>query len=375
MRLYWGPGDVLSEAVTPRRILVVRSAIEDFYEPSWVRALRDNGHHAELFDTFAYLTRVPPVQGDASAGPMRSPDRIGWLQHRLLWGPRITRANRALIEHVRNTKPDIVLMYFGHHYRPETIRALRALTFVTLFHSDDPFGPRRRHPRYRLLRRALPWYQGAHFYRPATTEDARSFGVQRCATLLDFYRPWDDYPRPGALSDEAVFIGHYEPGFRVDCIAAAARAGLPMRVYSHESHWRIELPDDVKRVVGPSPGLYGAAYREKLTRAKVSLCFLSRWNRDVYTRRVFEIPACGGFLLCERSELMQSLYEEGREAELFSTPEELVDKLRFYLGNEAERTRVAQAGRERLLRSGHDIHSRLREWLATVERWREEEKG
>jgi hypothetical protein len=357
------------------RILVVRSAIEDFYEPSWVRALRENGHDATLFDTFAYLVRSPPAQGGTTRGALRSSDRIGWWQHRLLFGPRVTRANDALITHVAKERPDVVLMYLGHHYRAQTIRRLSELSFVTLFHSDDPFGPRRLHPRYRLLRAALPYYQGAHFYRDASTHDARAAGLARSETLLDFYRPWEDYPRPGPSAHGAVFIGHFEPGFRVDCLSAAARAGLPVRVFSNEPAWQKGLPADVMRVVGPEPGLYGEAYREKLTRAQVCLCFFSRWNRDVYTRRVFEVPACGGFLLCERSDFMETLFEDGREAAFFSSPEEMVTKLRYYLSHEAERAAIAAAGRARLLRDGHDIHSRLATWLQTVARWRAELRG
>lgn len=363
------------EAPLPRSILVVRSAIEDFYEPSWVRALVDNGHDAKLFDTFAHLVKTPLSQGGTTSAPLRSSDRLGWWQHRLLFGPRITRANRALIAQVERERPDVVLMYLGHHYGAATIRRLAELSFVSLFHSDDPFGPRRLHPRYRLLRGALAHYQGAHFYRQATTADARAQGMARAETLLDFYRPWQDYPRPGSMQHEAVFIGHFEPGFRVDCLSHAARAGLPVRVFSNEPQWQTGLPEDVRRAVQLAPGLYGDAYREKLSRAKVCLCFLSRWNRDVYTRRVFEVPACGGFLLCERSEFMQSLYEEGREAVYFSSPDELSDKLRYYLEHEGERSAIAAAGRERLLRSGHDIHSRLRAWAATVARWRAETRG
>ena len=350
------------------RILVVRSALESFYEPSWVQALRDNGHHATIFDTFAYLTKSPPTS-PGSGLPLRSSDRLGWWQHRLLWGPRIAAANRALIAQVGRDAPDVVLFYLGHHYTAETVRALRRLSFVTLFHSDDPFGPRRRHPRYRLLHATLPWYHGGHFYRPSTTVDAKTAGLARSATLLDFYRPWTDYPRGGATIDEAAFIGHFEPDGRADCIAQAVRAGLAVRVYSNEPQWCGRFAADVARVAGPRPGLYDDAYREKLSRVKVSICFLSRWNRDEYTRRVFEIPACGGFLLCERRPFMQTLYEEDLEAVYFEGPDEFADKLRFYLRNDPARRKIAAAGHARLLRGGHDIHSRLRTWTSTIERW------
>jgi spore maturation protein CgeB len=364
----------VSEAPLPRRILIVRSAIEDFYEPSWLRALRDNGHQVELFDTFSYLTRTPPLQGTEST-TMRSPDRLGWWQHRLLWGPRIAAVNRALVARVRQAAPDVVLMYLGHHYNAETIRALARLSFVTLFHSDDPFGPRRGHPRYRLLHDALPYYQGGHFYRQVTTDDALAEGMRRAETLLDFYRPWVDHPRAGSVEHEAVFIGHNEPGFRIECLARGVRAGLPIHVYSHETAWQRSLPRDVASLVGVRPGLYGDAYREKLSRAKVSICFLSRWNRDVYTRRVFEIPACGGFLFCERSAFMETLYQDQQEAVFFGSSEEFVDKLRYYLEHEPQRRAIAEAGRERLLRSGHDIHTRLHHWAATLGKWMRERES
>ena len=365
----------MSQAVTPRRILIVRSAIEDFYEASWVRALRDNGHEVSMFDTFAHLTTSPIAPPDDPTHPSRSLDRVGWWQHRLLWGPRISAVNGALIAHARELAPDVVLMYLGHHYTAKTIRALRRHAFVTLFHSDDPFGPRRHHPRYRLVRGALRSYDGAHFYRPVTTADARAAGLVRSETLLDFFCPWRDYPRGGTPEHEAAFIGHFEPGLRVACLTAAARADLPVRVFSNERQWRDQLPADVMRTVGPRAGIYGDAYREKLSRLKISICFLSCWNRDTYTRRVFEIPACGGFLLCERTAFMQSLYEEDREAVFFSSPDEFVDKVSYYLSHEPERAAIAAAGRVRLLRDQHDVHTRLRAWAATVTRWMQERPG
>jgi hypothetical protein len=189
---------------------------------------------------------------------------------------------------------------------------------------------------------------------------------------LDFYRPWEDYPRKGSVHAEAVFIGHYEPGPRIACIEAAAEAGLPLRVFSNEAQWKGKLSAKAAAMAGPGPGIYGEAYRERLSRAAISVCFLSRWNRDVYTKRVFEITACGGFLLCERSPLMKELFREGREAEYFDGPLEFVDKLHYYLGNPRARDKVARAGLNRVKSGGQSIHSRLKQWAADARRWRKE---
>ncbi|MBF0582737.1 MAG: hypothetical protein HQL80_00735, partial [Magnetococcales bacterium] len=45
-------------------------------------------------------------------------------------------------------------------------------------------------------------------------------------------------------------------------------------------------------------------------------------------------------------------------------------KIKFYLQNDSIRQRVATAGRLKVIRSGHDIHGRMRQWLQDVDGWR-----
>jgi spore maturation protein CgeB len=85
---------------------------------------------------------------------------------------------------------------------------------------------------------------------------------------------------------------------------------------------------------------------------------------------VFEIPAAGGFLLSERTPVMRTLYEEGEEAEFFSSTAELVEKCRYYLENEDLRRQIAQAGHQRCITSGYDVVSRMRQWWADIGEWK-----
>jgi len=60
-------------------------------------------------------------------------------------------------------------------------------------------------------------------------------------------------------------------------------------------------------------------------------------------------------------------YEEGKEIACFASPEELVDKVRYYLANEDERLRIAKAGHERCIRE-NSLSSRARVIIEQFER-------
>ena len=97
--------------------------------------------------------------------------------------------------------------------------------------------------------------------------------------------------------------------------------------------------------------------------AKVGLVFLSRRNRDQYTRRCFEIPAIGTMMLAPRTDELSSLYREYEEAVFFRDTEELVGLCRRYVQDDALRAVIAAAGHDRCVRGGHDVDSRATAFL------------
>ena len=102
---------------------------------------------------------------------------------------------------------------------------------------------------------------------------------------------------------------------------------------------------------------------EVLRSYKIALGLLSHANRDRHTSRSFEIPACGGFMLAERTAEHQHFFAEDREAVYFDTFDEMMDKIRYYLRDDAARTRIAAAGHRRCLESGYRYVDRARELL------------
>jgi spore maturation protein CgeB len=66
--------------------------------------------------------------------------------------------------------------------------------------------------------------------------------------------------------------------------------------------------------------------------------------------RDFEVPASGGFYLVEYVPDHADFFVPGREVETWQTVGELIEKIRYYLGHEGERTAIAAAGQRRVLR-------------------------
>ena len=346
-------------------ILIAQGTFADIYEPAWNRSLKELGVASQIFRSHSFT--LPGV--------------LGRIERRILWGPGVARLKREFVARIKRDRPEVTLLYQGPYFDRQTLEQIRPYTFIAGYHNDDPFGSRSNMLRYRLLLPALPLYHGFHVYRSCNIEEAKAHGVPRVKRLMSYYLPWQDYPCKMSLEQESkwgcelVFAGHAENDLRVECLVQAVKRGVQLRLYGEDYYWQKALPKEVYRKVMPITKAVGDDYRKALCGAKIAACFFSKWNRDEYTRRSFEIPACGVFLLSERTPVMEELYQEGKEAEFFDSPGEFLDKVRFYLKNESARRQIAENGYQRVTTSGHDIYSRMKQWLRDIEHWRHEQKG
>ncbi len=76
-------------------------------------------------------------------------------------------------------------------------------------------------------------------------------------------------------------------------------------------------------------------------------------------QRVFDVPACGGFLLTDWREALEDLFEVGEEVAVYRDVEEIPHLVRYYLTHDDERERMARRGRERVLKE-HTYTNRLK---------------
>ncbi|MEF3698244.1 CgeB family protein [Desulfolutivibrio sp.] len=102
-------------------------------------------------------------------------------------------------------------------------------------------------------------------------------------------------------------------------------------------------------------------------RSEVNLNITSRQMKGAVNQRVFDVPACGAFLLTDRQEQMDALFDPDRESAIYAHPDELPDLVRHYLGRPDERRRIALAARRRIL-AEHTYDRRMETLFAVMRR-------
>jgi len=81
--------------------------------------------------------------------------------------------------------------------------------------------------------------------------------------------------------------------------------------------------------------------------------------------RVFEVLACGGFLICDRQRDVLELFRDGEHFVSFRDASDLAEKVRRFLDRPDEREAIARQGRREALGRHTYVH-RLSELLSVV---------
>jgi spore maturation protein CgeB len=165
-----------------------------------------------------------------------------------------------------------------------------------------------------------------------------------------------------ALAADVSFIGRWEPDRErlLDAIAA-----LPIRLRVRGPGWERVRSRLLKPCCEPG-AIYGDDYVKAIAAAKINLGLLSVVAGDAITQRSIEIPACGAFMLAERTGEHRLHFVDGEEAVFFDRSDDLARAVERYVGDDAARARIATAGRARCLRAGYAYDDRLREILVTL---------
>lgn len=317
-----------------------------------VRELQELGLSVHALDAFARF--------HSHSRPVTS------LACRRFAGPAVETINKTVRDELdtQGSTELVIVDKAGAWLTEQTVHQLRTLGTPLIHFTGDCLFRANNSP---LFKANLPLYDLAITTKPFELDDYLAAGARRVLLAEKSVPQRRFYPRPANLAEQCslasglIFVGRAERHYR-NLIRRLSRAHLPISVWG--PHWVKQrmLRPWTRRVVRGG-GLWGEEYPEAVSAAQIGIGLLSKLFPEEVTDRSLEIPACGTMLLAERTSKHQDLFIEGREAEFFATPDELIEKARFYLAHPAARRKIAAAGHTRFLESGYSLeHQTRRLW-------------
>jgi hypothetical protein len=349
-------------AVKARRILYVGPLGRGETSKQRYDALRDLGYDLDGIDSS--LSRKASFPERLAARVCHRLFRYGLNQ---LPAFDLARVNKALLEHMEADTWDYLWLDKALAVHAKTLKSFRLRQKSCRIVGYSPDDMNQRHSQSRQFLLSLPFYDLYATTKSYNVDELRQLGCKKLIFIGNSYDPGTHYPR--ALTPEqrqelggpVGFVGSYEKE-RANSIVYLCRNGIQVRIWGHG--WQQFKGRPNALVMRRS--MVGDDYARVISAFDINLAFLRKINRDLQTTRSVEIPACGSFMLAERTKEHLDLFEEGKEAEFFSSDEELLAKTRYYLSHPECRIKIAAAGRKRCLESGYSHHERLKQIFSAL---------
>lgn len=278
--------------------------------------------------------------------------------------------NRKIISQARQFSPHIIIAAKGAYTSPQTLQKIKVISGATLINyaTDDPFNPVNSTAD---LVNSIPLYDVYVSTKRAIINDLRLAGSRNVVYVPFGYDPTQHFPETPTSVDESsrftsdvAFVGTAD-GDRYPIMRKLSKEfGEGFALYGGLWNRDLTMRANHRGMV------LGREYRLALGTTKIALGLVRHANRDTITMRSFEIPACGTFMLAERTKEHLEVFDEDKHAAFFGSDEELLDKVSFYLRHDTERQRIAVAGYQRIITGNHTYKDRVQ----TILRYAQEMK-
>jgi spore maturation protein CgeB len=279
------------------------------------------------------------------------------------------RINQTLIPHLAEFQPNLLWIEKATTILPSIYKQIRQQfpNLKIVYYSEDDVHLFDNRSIY--LKHSFPLFDAVYTTKPRNIQELPRIGAKNVVCIFQAYdrnihRPIsvseEDRQRWGA---EVGFVGFFERD-RAEQMLYLAQQGIKVRIWGF--NWQDWINKHPNLIVEGTP-VFNEDFVKVLNATRINLNFLRKSNRDRHTSRSLEIPACQGFMLAERTDEHLQLFEEGKEAEFFDSPEELLQKVKYYLAHDAELLRIAKAGRDRCLESGYSHRDRLKVMIEAFE--------
>ena len=346
------------------KIAIVGAWTQIMYEESIAKNFKLLGHEVIKFSTKAYFESL-----------------VSKIEQKFIFKGYYTyKLNNDIFKFLKVNNPDIILFWRPTNIMPSLLKKLKNLGIKKLvsYNHDDFSGPSLGAPvpyhHYRLWKlylKCAPLFDAHFVKRTSNIEHLKKLGAKNIYLGKMWFDPQIHHPVTLKAEEEAlfktdvVFVGHYEPDGREKYIDALIKNGIKIKIWGGK-YWNKKALKENYLKLSPITKAEGQDYSKALSGAKICLAFLSKINRDSYTRRCFEIPACGKVMLAERTDQLVKMFKEDKEACFFSSIDELIFKTKWLLKNNDIREQIAVAGLKKVWSDGCDAKSRSKEFLEKI---------
>ena len=213
-----------------------------------------------------------------------------------------------------------------------------------------------------LFREGLERFASADVPSETAWEWLNRVGPEQFSDRELLFRPVAQYLSPGHYL--APLISHSAAAERRQILARELdNSGL--HVWGGED-WKQTLSSERCHPYKEYDGLF-TVYQD----CRVNLSLSHVQNVDSVTQRLFDVPACGGFLLSDWRPCMEKLFEVGEELVVFRSLEEARELAERYGQDHKARNLVVERARRRVMAEHTYAHRVERLAQMAVERWPE----
>lgn len=260
--------------------------------------------------------------------------------------------NRELELQGRRLEPAMLLVFKGTWIQDTSIRALRAQGVRCYnYYTDVSF---RAHGPY--IPRALPHYDWIFTTKTFGLNDMREqLGITRASHIQFAFDPELHRPIPMSERDEArygcdvSYVGTWSPK-KEQLLTELARRRPSVHLRIWGEYWDNARSAAIRDAIGGREVL-GNEFVRALLGTKINLSIMSEARKgssrgDQVANRTFAVPACGAFVLHERTAELLELFREDEQLACFVDAGEMIEKIDYYLARPERRREIAEQGRE-----------------------------
>lgn len=257
-------------------------------------------------------------------------------------------ARRKVSKKRENFIPSLVIVFKGLIFSPENLKKIKKnkqKPLVFGVNADDPFNDFNASP---YLRECLPFFDAYFVYSDTIVKNMTKINKNTHHLPFASYSSLH-YPvkinkkEKNFYGSDIAFIGSWTPE-REGKLLPLVKNNYDLAIWGNR--WDNAKDKDTKERWKGKP-VIGEEFSKVCNSSKIMLNFIRKQNKGSHNMRTFEVPACRGFLLSERTKEQQKFFPEDKEMAFFEGEKEMLEKVNYYLKNSRKRKNIAKRAYEK----------------------------